>query len=94
MPVKSKVIEVQDKNASLPLSECFNMPTDAKLIIQAYGSELQGKLKVGDVKWLDKMIIIRNSLNHQRPTIDPQWIDYMQNEVIPIVTNGKESLGL
>ena len=69
------------------------MPTDAKLIIQAHGSELQGKLKVGDVKWLDKLIEIRNAISHQRPP-DPQWVDYLRQEVLPIVNNGKVSLGL
>ena len=96
LSVKQQVIAKREEQPTSSLRESFNMPTHSKLIAQGYGSELQGKLKVGDWNWCDTMIEIRNAVSHvdRGRLIDPEWIPYMQHEVLPIVTNGKVSLDL
>jgi len=93
LPVKHKVLATHDKDPTLELEECFDMPTHFKVIAQSYGTEIQGLLRVPDLKWLDNLIEIRNALMHQRP-ISSESIDYLQDEVMPIIISGKTNLSL
>lgn len=94
--IKTKVIEEHDKNTSRSYDQCFNMPTHAKEIIQNYGSELQSKFKAPDNKWLDELIRIRIEGFHPErdDRLQHNDLDYLENQIKPLIANGRKSLGL
>ena len=94
LKVKTEVIAEQDKDKSKSYEQCFTLPTHAKLIMQANSPMFQAVLQTGDLKWLDKLIEVRNGISHAPYKIEPNYRDFLVNVVRRKLNKGKQNMDL
>ena len=94
LAVKERVMAQHNQDLTKTIEQCFTMPTDGKLIMEYYKNDFQTILKVPDFQWVNKLDRIRNGISHAPYNIEDDYKEFLEKQIMPIVDQGKKSLGL